>query len=111
MKKNEKHLGIINTEQGAILGGIIGFCSTIGFFVIFTPMVCIIRLIMRNYYAYMIPDMLKEAIWLFFIIVFIVSFVFAATNAASAMGVSWIFSHTEKTPVDENSQIDIEIKD
>ena len=35
MKKNEKHLGIIDNEQGAILGGIIGFFSGVGFLPLF----------------------------------------------------------------------------
>ena len=50
MKKNEKHLGIINNEQGAILGGIIGFFSGVGFFASFSPMVCILRMIFKEKY-------------------------------------------------------------
>ena len=45
MKKNEKHLSFINNEQGAILGAIIGFGATIGFFASFSPLVCILKLI------------------------------------------------------------------
>ena len=49
MKKNEKHLSYLTTEQGAIIGGLIGFFATVGFFATFTPMVGIIHLIFKNY--------------------------------------------------------------
>lgn len=111
MKQNEKHLGIINNEQGTILGAIIGFCSTIGFFIVFCPMVCIIKLIIKSYYTYMIPDMFKEALWLLILIVVIVALVFAATNSATAMGVSALYNQFEQKPQDSDAQIDIEIND
>ena len=110
MKKNEKHLSFLNTEQGAILGGIIGFCATVGFFASFSPLVCIIKLINKNYYAYMIPDMLSTALWLFFVIAFAVALTFAATNAVSAMSLAWVYSHIENAP-DEDNRLDIKIED
>ena len=110
MKKNEKHIGVLNNEQGAILGAIIGFVSAVGFFASFSPLVCVLKLIFKTYYAYMIPDMLSGALWLFFILVFVVAFIFAATNSASAMGLTWVYSHIEKTP-DEQNSIDIKIED
>lgn len=110
MKKNEKYLSFIDNEQGAILGGIIGFASTIGFFCSFAPLVCIFKLIFKNFYSYMIPDMLSDALWLFFVLVFMVALIFAATNATSAMALTWFYSHVEKTPDQENS-FDIKIED
>ncbi len=111
MKKNDRHLGIINEEQGAILGGIVGFFSTVGFFLSFSPCVCILHLIFKKYYSYMIPDMLTGALWLFFILIFMVAGVFAATNAASAMGLAWIISRIEKKPDNYDANIDIKIED
>lgn len=110
MKKNEKHLSFLTTEQGAIIGAIIGFCSTVGFFASFSPMVCIIKLIYKNYYAYMIPDMFSTALWLFFILAFAVALIFAATNATSAMALAWVYSRFEKAP-DEDKRLDIKIED
>ncbi len=110
MKKNEKHLSFINNQQGAILGGIIGFCATVGFFASFAPLVCILKLIIKTYYTYMIPDMLTTALWLFFILVFSIALIFAATNATSAMALAWAYSHFEKTP-DEDNRLDIKIED
>ena len=109
MKKNDKHLGIINNEQGAILGGIAGFFTSVGFFISFSPMVCILKLIIKSYYAYMIPDMIKDALWLFVIVVLMVALVYAATNAASGMGVAWLMSHFEKVSDTTDNAIDIEI--
>ena len=111
MNKDEKHLGILNNEQGAILGGFIGFFSTIGFFAAFSPMVCILHLIFKTYYSYTIPDMLNTASWLFFVIVFTVSFIFALTNAASGMGMIYLLNKIEKKPQRNDAQLDIEIND
>ena len=110
MKKNEKHLSFINNEQGAILGGIIGFSATIGFFASFSPLVCVLKFLFKNYYSYMIPDMLTSALWLFFVLVFMVALVFGATNSTSAMGLAWFYSHFEKKP-DEENRLDITIED
>ncbi len=110
MKKNEKHLSFINNEQGAIMGGVIGFCATIGFFASFSPLVCIMRFMFKNYYTYMIPDMLTTALWLFFVLVFSLALIFAATNAASTMALAWVYSHFEKQP-DEDNRLDIKIED
>ena len=110
MKNNERHLSFINNEQSAILGAIIGFAATIGFFASFSPLVCILKLIFKNFYAYMIPDMLSSALWLFFVLVFMVALIFAATNSASAMGLSWFYAHFENQP-DEDNRLDIKIED
>jgi len=110
MKKNEKHLGILNNEESAILGAVIGFCSTIGFFAAFSPLVCIFRLIFKTYYAYTIPDVLSTALWLFILLVVVLASIFAATNATSAMGLNWILSFAEKKPKEDDS-IDIKIED
>ena len=110
MKKNEKYLNVINNEESAKLGAIIGFAATIGFFASFAPLVCILKLIFKTYYAYMIPDMLQTALWLFVILVFVIALVFAATNAVSAMGIAWLYSRFEKTP-DEENRLDMKIED
>ena len=110
MKKNKKYISFLTNEQAAILGGIIGFGSTVGFFASFSPLVCVIKLIFKTYYAYMIPDMLSGALWLFIVLAFMTALIFAATNAASAMGLNWVYSHFENTPDDEG-QLDITIED
>lgn len=109
MKKNEKHLAFITNEQGAILGGIIGFFATIGFFITFTPLVCIISLIFKSYYSYTIPYMLNQALWLFFIVVFIVAAIFALTNSASGMGIAWLSGYLEKKPENHDAPLDINV--
>jgi len=110
MKKDEKYLGFLNYNQSAILGGIIGFVATIGFFAAFAPLVCTIKMIIKTYYAYMIPDMLSSALWLFVVIVFFVAFIFAMTNSASALGLAWIFARFKKKPKEEDG-LDITIED
>ena len=111
MKKNEKHIAYLTNEQGAIMGGIIGFFATIGFFLTFSPMVCILRLIFKTYYSYMIPDMLRDAIWLFIVLVFMVGVIFALTNSATGMGTSWVLNHIEKEPENLDARLDIKIED
>ena len=54
--------------------------------------------------------MRASALWLFFVVVFMVALVFAATNAASAMGLAWFYSHFEQSPDDEQ-RLDIKIED
>ncbi len=111
MKKDEKHISYLTNEQGAIMGGLIGFFSTIGFFLTFSPMVCILHLIFRNYYSYMIPDMLKDALWLFVVVVVMVAAIFALTNSATGMGLCWILSHIEKEPENIDARLDIKIEE
>lgn len=111
MKKDEKHLSFLTNEQGAIMGGIIGFFATVGFFLTFSPMVCILRMIFKTYYSYMIPDMLHDAMWLFFVVVIMVGFIFALTNSATGMGVSWFFNQIEKKPENSDARLDIKIED
>ena len=112
MKKNEKHLGIIDNEQGAILGGIIGFFTGVGFFFFFSPMVCILRLIFKEkYYSYAIPDIVTEAFWLFVIIVIMVSVIFALTNSATGMATAFMLNKIEEKPKDYDAPLDIKIED
>ena len=109
MKKNEKHVAYLTNEQGAIMGGIIGFCATLGFFATFSPMVCIMKMIFKGYYTYMIPDMLANALWLFFVIVFMVSLIFAMTNSVAGMGITWVLGHIEKKHENYDARLDIKI--
>ncbi len=111
MKRNEKHLSFLTNEQGAILGGIIGFFATVGFFVSFCPMVCIIHSIFKSYYSYAIPEMLSLGLWLFFVIVFMTAIIFAMTNSATAMGLTFILGQIEKKPDDYDAPLDIKIED
>lgn len=112
MKKNEKHLGIIDTQQGAILGAVVGFFTTVGFFSVFSPMVCIIKMFFKSYYDYAIPGMFATGIWLFFVVVFMVGVMFAMTNAASGMALAWVLGYVEKKPADEAiGNLDIKIED
>ena len=104
-------MAYLTNEQGAILGGIIGFFSTVGFFITFSPMVCILRMISAKYYAYMIPDMLNNALWLFFVIIFMVGFIFALTNSATGMGIAWLLGRIEKKPENYDARLDIKIED
>lgn len=111
MKKDEKHLAYLTNEQGAIMGGIVGFFATIGFFITFAPLVCVLRLIFKTYYSYMIPDMLRDAMWLFFVLVFMVAVIFALINSATGMGTTWILSHIEKEPENVDARLDIKIEE
>lgn len=111
MKKNEKHLAFIDTRQGAILGAIIGFFTTVGFFTAFCPMVCVLHLIFKNYYSYAIPDMIQTSLWLLFVIVLMCAFIFAMTNSASGMGIAWVLSYFEKKPENSDARLDIKIDD
>ena len=112
MKKNEKHLGIINNEQGAILGGIIGFFSGVGFFASFSPMVCILRMIFKEkYYSYAIPDIISDAFWLFVVIIVMVSIIFALTNSATGMATAFMLGKIEEKPQDYDAPLDIKIED
>ncbi len=110
MKKNEKYISFLNNEQGAIIGAVIGFGATVGFFASFSPLVCVIKLIIKTYYTYAIPDMLSEALWLYLILVIALAAIFAATNSASSMGLTWVYSHLEKSP-EEQDRLDITIED
>ena len=112
MKKEEKHVSYLTNEQGAIMGGIMPLGSALLlFFVTFAPLVCVLRLIFKTYYSYVIPDMLKDALWLFFVIVFMVAVIFALINSATGMGTTWILSNIEKEPENVDARLDIKIEE
>ncbi len=111
MKKNEKHLGIVDYEQGAILGGVVGFFASVGFFISFCPMVMVISLIFTKYYTYGIPYIIQEALWLFFIIILMVSIMIAMVNAVGGMAMTFIFNKIETKPQDADARLEIEIDD
>ncbi|MBQ7287935.1 MAG: hypothetical protein IJW73_09260 [Candidatus Gastranaerophilales bacterium] len=111
MRKDEKHISYLTNEQGAIMGGIIGFFASIGFFLTFTPMVLIIHAISKTYYSYMIPNLLSEAVWLYFVIVVVVSLIFALTNSALGMGTIWLLGVAQGKPENHDARLDIKIED
>lgn len=112
MKKNDKHLGIIDTREGSILGAIIGFLSCVGFFIAFCPMVCILKLILKDaYYSYAIPEAFSMGIWLLFMIIIMVGTVLAMTNAATGMGLAWALEYFEQKPENSDARLDIKIDD
>lgn len=85
----------LDAKKSALVGALIGASAIIGFFFTFSPLVCIVKLIFKSYYAYMLPQMITSAMWLFFAVIFMVAFVFALTNSATAMGVNWLYSYIE----------------
>ena len=111
MRKNERFVSFLTNQEGAILGGIIGLFATFGFFATFCPLVCIIKLIFKKYYAYMIPDVLSSALWLFVVIVVMVGLIFAMTNSATGMATTWVMGYFIKQPQDSEARLDIEIND
>lgn len=111
MKKNEKYLGIIDTQQGAILGSIIGFFSSVGFFISFCPMVMLISMIYKKYYTYTIPYIVQDALWLLFIIIFMVGAMMALLNSVGGMALAYLFDKLEKKPADYDARLDIKIDD
>lgn len=111
MKKNEKYLGIINTEQGAILGGIIGFVTTIGFCVSYLPMKFILSLIFTKYTDLGISYFFTTAPWLFFIIIFMACFILGLINSVTGMGTAYILNYFEKKPEGYDAPLDIKVDD
>ncbi len=94
--RKDKNYKIASTKEGTILGALIGFISTVGFFLSFSPMVCILKLIFKqNYYSFGIPDMISMGFWLFFVIVFMTSIVFALTNSITGMFLSWLLDKVD----------------
>ncbi len=111
MKKNEKYLGIIDTQQGAILGGIIGFVTTIGFCTVFLPMKFILSLIFTKSTDLGISFFFTTAPWLFFIIIFIVAVILGFINSATGMGTAYFLGYFEKKPEGYYAPLDIKIED
>lgn len=112
MKKNEKHLGIINNQQGAIIGGIAGFFGTLGAFISYIPLAYIIYIFNHNYYyGNLINSAISTAFWLLILITFMFCIIFALTNSATGMGLAFLLNYFEKKPEDSDLQIDIEIND
>ena len=111
LRQKENYFSYLDNQQGATLGGLIGFFSGIGFLASFCPMVIILHLIFKTYYSYAIPYIIQEALWLFLIIVFMVSIIFAMTNAASGMVVAFVLIRFAKKPNEYDAPLDIKIED
>ncbi len=111
MKKNEKYLGIIDTQQGAILGGIIGFITTIGFCITFLPMKFILSLIFTKSTDLGISYFITTAPWLFFVLIFIIAVILGLINSATGMGTAYVLNYFEKKPEGFDAPLDIKIED
>lgn len=111
MRAKENFFAILDTQQGATIGGLIGFFATIGFFITFCPMVILLHLIFKSYYTYAIPYIIQDAFWLFLIIVFMVGIMFAMTSAAVGMGVSFVMGRFLEKPKEYDAPLDIKIDD
>lgn len=109
MKKNNM-LGILDMQQSAFLGAVIGFATTAGFFAVFAPLVLLIHSIFKNYYAYGLQYFITfQALWLFIIILAMLAGLLALTNAVSAMCVNYVYGQIEKLPDGLDEPVDIMI--
>ena len=120
MKKTDQ-IGFLDNQQAATLGAICGFCSTISYFIIFTPLTLIflklaplvnklIPFVSSYHYAYGLQYLVRfDALWLFAVIIIMIGIVSALTNATTAMGAIFALSQFEKKPEDIE-EIDINIE-
>ncbi len=108
--KARNEIGFLENQQGAALGAMIGFCSAVAYFAIFTPLVLIIHLIMPSYYSYGLPYIVSfDTFWLFLVIVITIGILTALTNATTGMGAVFLLSQFDKKP-DDIEEIDIHIE-
>ena len=108
--KSRNEIGFLESQQGAALGAMIGFCSTIAYFAIFTPLVLLIHAIKSSYYSYGLPYIVSfDTFWLFLVIVVTIGILVALTNATSGMGAIFLLSQFDKKP-DDIEEIDINIE-
>lgn len=120
LKKTNK-IGFLENQQAAALGGLCGFCSTISFFIVFTPLTLIflklaplvnkvLPFIGGYHYAYGLQYLVRfDSLWLFFIIIIMLAIVCALTNSTTAMGAVFLLAQFEKRP-DDIEEIDINIE-
>ncbi len=108
--KAKNEIGFLENQQGAALGAMVGFCSTVAYFAIFTPLVLIIHAFIPSYYSYGIPYIVNfDTFWLFLVIVVTIGILVALTNATTGMGAIFLLSQFEKKP-DDIEEIDIHIE-
>ena len=108
--KKKNLLGVLDAQQSAILGGAIGLACSVGFFVVFVPVVCLLHFIFSAYYSYGIQYFVQfQALWLFVIILAMLAGILALTNSVSAMAVNYVYAQFEKVPDDAQMPVDITI--
>lgn len=108
--KYRNEIGFLESQQGAALGALVGFCSTVAFFIVFSPLVLIIHAIRPSYYSYGIPYVVGfDTLWLFFVIIITIGILAALTNATTGMGAAFVLSQFDKKP-DDIEEIDINIE-
>ena len=108
--KSRNEIGFLDNQQGAALGAMVGFCSTVAYFAIFTPLVLLIHAIKPSYYSYGLPYIVSfDTFWLFLVIVVTIGILCALTNATTGMGAIFLLSQFDKKPDDiEEIYINIE---
>ena len=108
--KSKNEIGFLDNQQGAAMGALCGFCSTVSYFAIFTPLVLIIHKIIPSYYSYGLPYIVSfGTFWLFLVIVVTIGILIALTNATTGMGAVFLLSQFDKKP-DDIEEIDINIE-
>lgn len=111
MKKNNL-IGIIDIQEGAILGALIGFVSFIAFSIVFVPLVALLGLIFKNYYTYGITYLLRVSG--FFVLVMLVLFLgilSALMNSFAGLTTAYIYEILSGVKKEQNENIDIEIEE
>ena len=88
----------LNNLQSMIAGAIIGAASTIGFFIIYTPMIYIINIVFKAYENTAIGYLFKDALWLYILVAIVFAFIFAATNAVFGALANIIIQKIKKIP-------------
>lgn len=114
LKKNDL-IGIINPQEGAIYGAVIGIVSFAAFLVVLAPLASIIGLVFKNYPLGFFGYLFNNIGSFFFATIPLAAFsilMSALFNGFTGLVTAWVFELITgvKKENDENNSIDFEIK-
>ena len=114
MKKNDL-IGIINMQEGAIFGAVIGAVSFSAFLIVLAPLASLLGIIIKGYplgfFAYLFNNIGTFFLSTIPLAIFIV-FISALLNGFTGMVTAWVFELITglKKENNQNNSIDFEIK-
>lgn len=110
MKQNN-YMGILDLQEGALIGGLTGFVSFLMFSVAYIPINIVLSLLIKSYFSFL-PYFFSSAGGFFVMIVLVIfmAIISALMNGFSGVALSYLYEILLGMKKEENKNVEFEIK-